>query len=88
MTEPAVIHSIDRVSPDVVEQFKSLSSVTVHEACGGRGALSCRIKPIDPHMKVCGTAVTPVRRPYQPDAAQGHLSTPPPAPKPMPSCST
>ena len=63
MTEPMVIHSIDRVSPEIVEQYKSLSSATVHEASGGRGALSSRIKPIDPHMRICGTAVTVKVRP-------------------------
>lgn len=63
MTEPAVIHSIDRVLPGVVEQFRSLSSATVHEASGGRGALSSRIKPIDPSMHVCGPAVTVKVRP-------------------------
>ena len=63
MTEPMVIHSIDRVAPEIVEQFKSISSATAHEASGGRGALSSRIKPVDPRMRVCGPAVTVKVRP-------------------------
>jgi 4-hydroxy-4-methyl-2-oxoglutarate aldolase len=63
MTEPRVVHSIDRVSPDLVEQFRSLSSATVYEASGGYGALSSRIKPIDSRMRVCGPAVTVKVRP-------------------------
>jgi 4-hydroxy-4-methyl-2-oxoglutarate aldolase len=63
MTEPAVIHSIERVVPEIVEQFRQLSSATVYEASGGHGALSSRIKPTDPRMRVCGTAVTVKVRP-------------------------
>jgi len=53
-----VIREIERVPADLVEQFRSLSSATVHEASGGKGALSSRIKPIYPEMKLCGPAVT------------------------------
>jgi len=53
-----VIHSIQRVGVDLVNQYRELSSATIHEASGGKGALSSRIKPISPHMKVCGPAVT------------------------------
>jgi 4-hydroxy-4-methyl-2-oxoglutarate aldolase len=53
-----VIKSIQRVKAELVNEFKKLTSATVHEAYGGRGALSCRIKPITPDMKVCGPVVT------------------------------
>ncbi len=51
------------MAPEIVEQFKSISSATAHEASGGRGALSSRIKPIDVRMRVCGPAVTVKVRP-------------------------
>jgi 4-hydroxy-4-methyl-2-oxoglutarate aldolase len=35
-----------------------MSTATVHEASGGKGALSSRIKPISPEMKLCGSALT------------------------------
>jgi 4-hydroxy-4-methyl-2-oxoglutarate aldolase len=53
-----VIHSIQRVPPALVGRLQGLSSATVHEAQGGKGAFSSAIKPIFPQMYVCGTAVT------------------------------
>lgn len=58
-----VILDISRVSAELVTRYQGLSSATVHEASGARGALSSRIKPIAPEMKVCGTAVTVKVRP-------------------------
>lgn len=58
-----VIHTIQRVPADLVRKFSKLSSATVHEASGGKGALSSRIKAIDPGMYLCGTAVTVKARP-------------------------
>ncbi len=58
-----VIHSIQRVSDELVQKFRELSSATVHEAYGGKGALSSRIKPISPDMKVCGPIITVKVRP-------------------------
>jgi 4-hydroxy-4-methyl-2-oxoglutarate aldolase len=46
-----------------VRQYYELSSATVYEASGGKGALSSRIKPISPDMKVCGPVVTVKVRP-------------------------
>lgn len=54
VTESMVIHFINRVPASLVEQFRSISSATVYEASGRRGALSSRIKAIDVRMKVCG----------------------------------
>jgi len=53
-----VIRNIPRIPIDLVNQYKELSSATVHEASGGKGALSSRIKPISPEMKMCGPVVT------------------------------
>ena len=58
-----VIRNIKRVSPEIVERFKTLSSATIHEASGGKGALSSRIKPISPEMKLCGPVITLKIRP-------------------------
>ena len=58
-----VIHNIQRVPVELINQYKELSSATVHEASGGKGALSSRIKPISPDMKVCGPIVTVKVRP-------------------------
>jgi len=60
---PHVIHNIKRVSEELVKEFRLLSTATVNEASGGKGALSHRIKPISPQMKVCGPAVTVKVRP-------------------------
>jgi 4-hydroxy-4-methyl-2-oxoglutarate aldolase len=53
-----VIRDIQRIPTDLVNQYKKLSSSTVNEASGGKGALSCRIKPVSPEMKVCGPVIT------------------------------
>lgn len=53
-----VIHSIERVQKNLIEKYRSLASATVHEASGGKGALSSRIKPITADMKICGPAIT------------------------------
>lgn len=58
-----VVRAIQRVPTDLVRQYHELSSATVHEASGGKGALSSRIKPISPDMKVCGPIVTVKVRP-------------------------
>jgi len=58
-----VVRTIQRVPTDLVRQYHELSSATVYEASGGKGALSSRIKPISPDMKVCGPIVTVKVRP-------------------------
>ncbi len=58
-----VIHTIQRVPVELINQYKELSSATVHEASGGKGALSSRIKPVSPEMKVCGPVLTVKVRP-------------------------
>ena len=58
-----VKRTITRISPELVDRYRDLSSATVHEASGGKGALSSSIKPISPEMKVCGPVVTVSVRP-------------------------
>ena len=58
-----VINEIERVSSELVSKYQGLSAATIHEASGGKGALSSRIKPIFPAMRVCGPAVTVKVRP-------------------------
>ena len=58
-----VINNIQRLSPELVGKYQGLSTATVHEASGGKGALSSRIKPVFPAMRVCGPAVTVKVRP-------------------------
>lgn len=47
-----------RVAPDLVERARGLSSATVHEAGGKIGVMPCQIKPVHPHFRVCGPALT------------------------------
>jgi 4-hydroxy-4-methyl-2-oxoglutarate aldolase len=56
-----VIHvrtSVTRPDPAVVTALSQFSAATIHEAQGRKGALSHRIKPVDPGMAFCGPAVT------------------------------
>lgn len=47
-----------RVAHEQVDRATSLSSATMHEAGGKIGVLPCAIKPVHPHFRVCGPAVT------------------------------
>jgi len=53
-----VIKKISRPSRNLMKELSSFETATVHEASGGKGALSSDIKPVDPHMRLCGPAVT------------------------------
>lgn len=48
----------DRPDPEMVAAIAQFSSATIHEAQGRKGAISYRIKPVDPSMEFCGPAVT------------------------------
>jgi 4-hydroxy-4-methyl-2-oxoglutarate aldolase len=61
--EAHMIRNIPRPPHDMPVQFLAFDTATVHEASGGRGALSSRIKPIDPLSQLCGPAVTVACRP-------------------------
>jgi hypothetical protein len=43
-----VLRSFERVPKGLVEEYKKLSSATIYEASGAKGALSSRLKPISP----------------------------------------
>ena len=47
-----------RVAPELVSRAVPLSSATVHEAGGKIGVVPPAIKPVHPHFRVCGPAVT------------------------------
>ena len=42
----------------LLDAARALSSATLHEASGKRGALPSAIKPVAPHFKLCGPAIT------------------------------
>jgi 4-hydroxy-4-methyl-2-oxoglutarate aldolase len=46
------------MSPDLIARARSLSSATVHEAGGRIGVMPPAIKPVHPHFRVCGPALT------------------------------
>jgi 4-hydroxy-4-methyl-2-oxoglutarate aldolase len=53
-----VITSIKRPDPELVKEFSTLASATIHEASGRKGYIDCAIKPINRGIKVCGPAFT------------------------------
>lgn len=48
----------ERPVPSLLEELAAFSSATIHEANGQRGAVSGALKPLDPAMRVCGSALT------------------------------
>jgi 4-hydroxy-4-methyl-2-oxoglutarate aldolase len=48
----------ERVAPELVGRAAPLSSATVHEAGGKIGVMPSAIKPVHPHFRICGPAVT------------------------------
>ncbi|MGF3057428.1 4-carboxy-4-hydroxy-2-oxoadipate aldolase/oxaloacetate decarboxylase [Microbacterium sp. YY-01] len=55
---PHVITTINRPDQKLIDGLAQYSSATIHEAQGRKGALSHRIKPVDPAMSFCGPAFT------------------------------
>lgn len=45
-------------TPDVLAGARRLGAATLHEAAGRTGALPSAIKPVEPHMILCGPAFT------------------------------
>ena len=60
---PDVIKTIERVDPAVVEQAGAFPSSILADVAGRRGALSGRIAPLAPGMRVAGSALTVEVRP-------------------------
>lgn len=50
--------SFSRVAPELVSSAQGLATATVHEAGGKIGAMPHEIKPVHPHFRICGPAVT------------------------------
>jgi len=48
----------ERVAPEIVAQAQGLASATVHEAGGKIGVMPRAIKPVHPHFRLCGPAMT------------------------------
>ena len=46
------------LDPALIDAARALSSATLHEASGKRGALPSAIKPVAAHFKLCGPAIT------------------------------
>jgi len=62
-TPPDVIRDIERTSPDLVARAFEYPSSILADVAGRRGALSSRIAPLAPSMRVAGTAITVEVRP-------------------------
>lgn len=55
---PTVKTDVERTAPALVEQARTLSTATLHEAGGQLGVLPPQIKPVHPSFAVCGPAIT------------------------------
>jgi 4-hydroxy-4-methyl-2-oxoglutarate aldolase len=62
-TPPDVIRDIERTSPDLVARAADYPSSILADVAGRRGALSSRIAPLAPGMRIAGTAITVEVRP-------------------------
>ncbi|MFZ5547601.1 MAG: RraA family protein [Pseudomonadota bacterium] len=60
---PDVIKTIERVAPAVVDQAGRFPSSILADVAGRRGALSGRIAPLSPGMRLAGSAITVEVRP-------------------------
>lgn len=53
-----VITQIERLSKELIDQFRGIGTATVHEAYGRRGAVDWAIKPMRSGVRLCGPAFT------------------------------
>lgn len=58
-----VYRNVERADADVARQLGELGSATVHEAMGRVGLLQPYMRPIYPHARAAGTAVTVLLQP-------------------------
>jgi RraA family protein len=63
LTPPDVIRDIARISPELVARAAQFPSSILADVAGRRGALSSRIAPLAPSMRLAGTALTVEVRP-------------------------
>ncbi len=61
--QPDVIRDIERVSPELIAKASQYPSSILADVAGRRGALSSRIAPLAPSMRIAGPAVTVDVRP-------------------------
>ncbi|MCS0583349.1 RraA family protein [Massilia pinisoli] len=57
-TPPDVIRDIERIAPDLVARAAHYPSSILADVAGRRGALSSRIAPLSPTMRLAGPALT------------------------------
>lgn len=53
-----ITEGVTRVAPALVAEAQGLSTATIHEAGGKIGVMPHQIKPVHPHFRICGPAVT------------------------------
>lgn len=53
-----VITDIRRPRKELIDKFRGLSTATVHEASGRKGAVDCGIRPVARGVRICGPAFT------------------------------
>ena len=63
MANQDIIKNFPRVDADIVRRAADLQPAILADVAGRRGALSGRIRPLDPGMRVAGTAFTVEVRP-------------------------
>jgi RraA family protein len=63
LTPPDVIRDIARIDPELVARAAQFPSSILADVAGRRGALSSRISPLAPTMRIAGTALTVEVRP-------------------------
>src|SRR5689334_7144612 len=62
-TPPDLIRDIERIDPELVERAAQYPSSILADVAGRRGALSSRIAPLAPGMRLAGSALTVEVRP-------------------------
>jgi RraA family protein len=62
-TPPDVVRNIERIAPDLVARAAQYPSSILADVAGRRGALSSRIAPLAPTMRLAGPALTVEVRP-------------------------
>jgi RraA family protein len=63
LTPPDVIREFTRINPELVARAAQFPSSILADVAGRRGALSSRIAPLAPSMRIAGTALTVEVRP-------------------------
>lgn len=53
-----VITHIERTPKELIDQFRTIGTATIHEASGKKGAVDFSIKPITRGVSICGPAFT------------------------------